>query len=280
MICLREKSSHSRKTPPGVDYSYCAGNFSARKRNPLRVVGLSKQFYENIRPLLVCLLGIEDNCSSWKLLISMDGYSKQGPSMSRTSATRGRIAQVLASARASLQEPSRPVTPLTLDQRTALSFSTTSIPSEGIARQKLLNSSSSSGKTSKVLTSASVDAPLQTYTDVKDFPSSSSSIHQDLIQFLSNMSDMIVNGCAGLSDGEFYTALQQLKGCLTSSSRSIRAQAPKNGNNRKSCMRITANACALQPPTVCLEFEMKFCLFCRTCCDLTIIVIFGKPSSV
>lgn len=43
------------------------------------------------------------------------------PNFSRSSGARGRIAQVLAQARASLQEPSRPVTPLTLDQKTYLS---------------------------------------------------------------------------------------------------------------------------------------------------------------
>ena len=38
-----------------------------------------------------------------------------------TSRARGRIAEVLADARASLKEPSRPFTPATLDHRTSLS---------------------------------------------------------------------------------------------------------------------------------------------------------------
>jgi hypothetical protein len=37
-----------------------------------------------------------------------------------SSRARGRIAEVLADARASLMEPSRPFTPASLDQRTAL----------------------------------------------------------------------------------------------------------------------------------------------------------------
>lgn len=56
------------------------------------------------------------------------------PNLSRSSGARGRIAQVLAHARASLQEPSRPVTPLTLDQKTYLSaqIGTTSHPTENL----------------------------------------------------------------------------------------------------------------------------------------------------
>ena len=49
-----------------------------------------------------------------------DTYTAKG-----TSRARGRIAEVLAEARASLKEPSRPFTPASLDQRTSLSnFST------------------------------------------------------------------------------------------------------------------------------------------------------------
>lgn len=48
-----------------------------------------------------------------------DDYMERG----RGVGARGRIAQVLAQARASLQEPTRPVTPASLDARTALSSS-------------------------------------------------------------------------------------------------------------------------------------------------------------
>ena len=51
------------------------------------------------------------------MLLNMD-LNVTGKSTSRA---RGRIAEVLADARASLKEPSRPFTPATLDHRTSLS---------------------------------------------------------------------------------------------------------------------------------------------------------------
>lgn len=63
------------------------------------------------------------------------------PNFSRSSGARGRIAQVLAQARASLQEPSRPVTPLTLDQKTYLSaqLGTTSQPTENLNTSNVIH---------------------------------------------------------------------------------------------------------------------------------------------
>lgn len=48
-----------------------------------------------------------------------------------TSRARGRIAEVLAQARASLKEPSRPFTPASLDQRTSLSTNIKSLDKQG-----------------------------------------------------------------------------------------------------------------------------------------------------
>ena len=56
-----------------------------------------------------------------------------GKSYSRA---RGRIAEVLADARASLTEPSRPFTPASLDQRTSLS-NVNSLDKHGNCRSKL-----------------------------------------------------------------------------------------------------------------------------------------------
>lgn len=50
---------------------------------------------------------------------------------SKSNSARGRIAQVLAQARASLNEPTRPMTPQLLDQRTSVPFSLESLPHSG-----------------------------------------------------------------------------------------------------------------------------------------------------
>lgn len=52
-------------------------------------------------------------------------------SFSKSNSARGRIAQVLAQARASLNEPTRPVTPQMLDQRTSVPFSLEALPLGG-----------------------------------------------------------------------------------------------------------------------------------------------------
>eukprot|EP01031_Cornospumella_fuschlensis_P032470 gene32471-39259_t len=83
------------------------------------------------------------------------------PGISRSSSAKGRIAQVLAHARASLQEPSRPVTPAALDQRTSLNFTPSSYAtmeeSSSSAKSRLIGSSSSLKP--NILVSNSVDIP-------------------------------------------------------------------------------------------------------------------------
>lgn len=54
--------------------------------------------------------------------------------------SRGRIAQVLAQARASLKEPSRPYTPTSLDDKTALSQYENSINSYNVSSSNRINS--------------------------------------------------------------------------------------------------------------------------------------------
>ena len=75
-------------------------------------------------------------------------------SISSNSGARGRIAQVLASARASLKEPSRPFTPQSLDQRTALDMglsssigSSQAAPSASNSRMRIHNSITASLRT-------------------------------------------------------------------------------------------------------------------------------------
>ncbi|RYH31602.1 hypothetical protein EON65_02375 [archaeon] len=121
------------------------------------------------------------------------------PSISRSSSAKGRIAQVLAHARASLQEPSRPVTPLTLDQRTSLNFTPSSNPfmdDQSTSAKNRPVGSSSSLKPS-ILVSHSVDVPLNStsyktttttiiYDDIPLTNTSSSAVEGELIGFLQN----------------------------------------------------------------------------------------------
>lgn len=100
------------------------------------------------------------------------------PSISRSSSAKGRIAQVLAHARASLQEPSRPVTPLALDQRTSLNFAPTSYAGfddqSSSAKNRPVGSSSLKPN---ILMSHSVDIPSQS-TSYK--PTTTTTIYDDI----------------------------------------------------------------------------------------------------
>lgn len=57
-------------------------------------------------------------------------------SFSKSSSARGRIAQVLAQARASLNEPTRPVTPQLLDQRTSMPYVLEALPHQKLSKPK------------------------------------------------------------------------------------------------------------------------------------------------
>lgn len=83
-------------------------------------------------------------------------------SFSKSTSARGRIAQVLAQARASLNEPTRPTTPAMLDQRTSIPISLDAISqtSKPLKLQRKVEKRSSSTKV-RDGSDASVTQPLE-----------------------------------------------------------------------------------------------------------------------
>ena len=67
----------------------------------------------------------------------MSNNKERQDQISRSSGARGRIAQVLAQARASLKEPSRPITPLHFDQTNSLTINYSSKTPASLGKQKI-----------------------------------------------------------------------------------------------------------------------------------------------
>lgn len=195
-------------------------------------------------------------------------------SISRSSSKRGRIAQVLASARASLhdpsraslQEPTRPVTPLMVDQWTSFpsSLNGISFASEGPGQYKAHGAAFSSSTKTNVLLSASVDSGLERRSLSAPSAPSSASVHQDLLGFLVNLLDMVTDNSSSFTDGEFCTMLQQLNALRTSLSRTFRTNPNKEGRMRKN--RATCGLLVIVYSIFACSFSpVSFSLLRRAC---------------
>lgn len=165
----------------------------------------------------------------------MKGHSNDiSGRVNRTSVARNRIAQVVAGARmtASLDEPSRPVTPLELDQRTSLTFNRNPPIDAGFSRSRPASSQSlrpnilRAGSGEVEVSPQPQPAPQepsrarQTHT---------STIYYEIRRILSSVLEMMEGNSSPFTDAEFLSLLQQFKTCVENSIRHSKAQDAEQG---------------------------------------------------